>query len=165
MRVMTRSVPAALATGTPRVIHPPWPGYPLSGCTSAEPDSVSPGVVQRKRQTRAKQVGSVEGFPRLGGPHARPSVVRADFGHRVAVVRRSRRVEIGPRRGTCVFGASGGRGLELPGMWPGVSAPRPCCRANVEALGHLPISNPALRDDAANGLRGARRAGGAAAVG
>jgi hypothetical protein len=25
-----------------RVIHPPRSGYPLSGCSSAEPDSVSP---------------------------------------------------------------------------------------------------------------------------
>jgi hypothetical protein len=26
----------------PRIVLPPWPGYPLSGCFPAEPDSVSP---------------------------------------------------------------------------------------------------------------------------
>jgi transposase len=28
-----------------RDIHPPWPGYPSSGCSPAEPDSVSPDIV------------------------------------------------------------------------------------------------------------------------
>jgi hypothetical protein len=37
--------PVTAATGARRVIHPPWPGYPLSGCSPAEPDSVSPGAV------------------------------------------------------------------------------------------------------------------------
>jgi hypothetical protein len=30
-------------SGPDRAIHPSWPGYPLSGCFPALPDSVSPG--------------------------------------------------------------------------------------------------------------------------
>jgi hypothetical protein len=34
--------PAAAAAGLPGIILPTWPGYPSSGCSPAEPDSVSP---------------------------------------------------------------------------------------------------------------------------
>ena len=33
---------AAETTGASGSFHPPWFGYPLSGCSPAEPDSVSP---------------------------------------------------------------------------------------------------------------------------
>ena len=37
-------------------ILPPWPGYPLLGCSSAEPNSVSPG--NRKHTLRKRRAGS-----------------------------------------------------------------------------------------------------------
>jgi hypothetical protein len=37
---------SAGASGT---FFPPWPGYPLPGCSPAEPDSVSPDKMQGKR--------------------------------------------------------------------------------------------------------------------
>jgi hypothetical protein len=38
----TGEAPTAEAGGAYGFIHPPWPGYPLPGCSAAEPDSVSP---------------------------------------------------------------------------------------------------------------------------
>jgi len=35
--------PEVTIPGPCGLILPPWPGYPLSGCSPAEPDSVSPG--------------------------------------------------------------------------------------------------------------------------
>jgi hypothetical protein len=40
------SSPGALRHQGVRVIHPPWSGYPLSGCSPAEPGSVSPDKYQ-----------------------------------------------------------------------------------------------------------------------
>ena len=43
MKEQAKRKPGTQAPQAMRVILPPWPGYPLSGCFPAEPDSVSPG--------------------------------------------------------------------------------------------------------------------------
>ena len=40
--------------GSGRVIHPPSPGYPLSDCFPAEPDSVSPGTFQYNEEKKGQ---------------------------------------------------------------------------------------------------------------
>ena len=59
----------------------PGSGYPLSGCSPAEPDSVSPGAVHDRRLTAGDQAGSVGRSSESGVPsHARSPVVPADSG-------------------------------------------------------------------------------------
>jgi hypothetical protein len=41
MRGKNKTAQGVAALGS-RVILPPWPGYPSSGCVPAEPESVSP---------------------------------------------------------------------------------------------------------------------------
>jgi len=51
--------------GPGRVIHPPSPGYPLSGCFPAEPDSVSPGGLQYSRRRESKVAAMKSVVPRI----------------------------------------------------------------------------------------------------
>ena len=60
--------------GLGRFIHPPWSGYPLSGCSPAEPDSVSPDEDQYSLTARA--VKSVVPEFRVEGSKHFPSLPR-----------------------------------------------------------------------------------------
>jgi hypothetical protein len=47
-----KSGPVCLRTGPGRSFFPPSPGYPLLGCTPAEPNSVSPGKIHHTSRFR-----------------------------------------------------------------------------------------------------------------
>jgi len=44
-----KATPTERSAGASGTFFPPWPGYPLPGCSPAEPDSVSPGKMRCKR--------------------------------------------------------------------------------------------------------------------
>ena len=48
----------SISTGAGALTHP-WPGYPLSSCSSAELDSVSPGADQNSRVSRSRRDGTL----------------------------------------------------------------------------------------------------------
>ncbi len=48
---MRTSAPAERSARASGTFFPTWPGYPLPGCSPAEPDSVSPGNIQCRRVT------------------------------------------------------------------------------------------------------------------
>ena len=57
MNGMRRKWPWRLGHQDVRVIRRPWSGYPLSGCSLAEPDSVSPDKSKYRRGRRGSQKG------------------------------------------------------------------------------------------------------------
>ena len=84
---MKKKAPTVETAGAQRAIHPPWFGYPLSGCSPAEPDSVSPNGIERSGLVARDQDGRMMLFLEEGEHLARPSIVRADFGDWIAVDR------------------------------------------------------------------------------
>src|SRR3972149_9935861 len=114
-----------------RAIYPPWLGYPLSGCSSAEPDSVSPSGIEGTRLGRRDQDGRMTFSLNPGARHARPSVVRADFGDWYTVARQGSGIETGGGRGPRVLGTCIRGTVALPGMRPRVSAVRSSAGSGV----------------------------------
>ena len=100
---MEKEAPAADAAGAHRAIHPSWLGYPLPGCSPAEPDSVSPNGVERSGLVAEDQNGRMMYFLEEGEHHARPSIVRADIGDWIAVECGTRGVESDGRRGAVSY--------------------------------------------------------------
>jgi hypothetical protein len=52
--LQVKKKPGAATPQAPRVILPPWPGYPLLGCSAALPNSVSPGNLKPTMKCRLK---------------------------------------------------------------------------------------------------------------
>jgi hypothetical protein len=55
---MEKNTPTAEAAGAQRAIHPPWFGYPLPGCSPAEPGAVSPNGIERSGLVAGDQDGT-----------------------------------------------------------------------------------------------------------
>ena len=71
-RTFTKRAPS-FPTGVATIFPSPSPGYPLSGCFPAEPDSVSPGTVSVTHRRRSRFHQAQETRSRIGpGIPSRP---------------------------------------------------------------------------------------------